>query len=983
MATAGAIEQALYALQTTGAPDADRYLNGVRRSPGVWDAVRSVLRAPAASPAAALFATRALYTRVREDWELGLPDDAARCDVFGIALEALACAAVRRESAALWHCGRTIGFALSMVGQPEMREHMWGALVECIAEDAVLQCEVLAAAVREIDDTSTRDEARHIIVRAFCHRCALYVIPIAVEVLASHHEHRVQRRIPELRSSVLCIQAWLGYADKRQVMRVLVESICVPELASDAAETLSELVGYTGTAPTVLVAVCEGLMDVFASVAATPERTRVQHAVSEVACALSDGNADELMEQGTPESENVALHATKLLWLCLEEGGNERTFFAAAEGWASWIAAASLVELSSGSVVLDQVPSVTCVVVRRMCSLPFTLAFVRGGGAHDDSDGKICTLDLLLEAAAALGVCRYIELLHPIFAAANLDEPCNICAALFALSVAGDVASIEGDAVARAVAPVLYRVVDIFESCASKCDNKSDTKSERGSAANGVMSGGEDATLHGLHAIGQAALGSLAGFAGILVRVESEEEYKRALRCAGSGISQHGVCKPACRLLYELADSNPRRMMMYLPELIPSVTAAAANMPMDVAELCVRALSRCASGLPSYAQREQALTLILAGPCQRLGSAMDYGASRLNADRLRAVARDVGMVNAAVHELNDNEAATRMFGRVQRSVFAVAMDQSDNAAVAGTVCKLFEVCVLPTLLDDDGDGGGGTVDGQKNRNGEGGGSDDRKERIVETQMQAGLQERLGLALSCMALSVECFERSGHSGETCWMESIASISPHIVGFLEGPVGTEAYAAAITCLSTSLAKCIHAVTRFTDGNWASRAEMTCALLSFTTSMLPTQPHPVTEHAAHLAPLLTNSLRTSHTAILRTSLKLWKALLHAPPPPCTPHLLTHAHGPIPIISALLAATTAGGRAGRSAADVAAALAGHDARTLRLWLAHALAQPDVPVRGVSPAAQGRLRDMVAATDESCRALRRVMWEVGRVCAG
>lgn len=844
-AAAANAEQALTVLHIgdSRVTQADRYLAGVRTSLVAWPVCCAIIRNPDSSHAALMFAANTIHARTRADW-LTFADDSHRMTAFNLALEGLCKAKSRTPgmstSSPVHFFGKTCGFCLNMAQTPNSRDLMWASLNSQIGTDPVLRCNTLAAVIQEIDQTSTTHVETYVIMRSFCQSKAAEVLSAPISILnkidSCSPANSGNLSVQDMRAGVLCLHAWQKYSEKIPITLVLLKAIRVPQLADDVSETLTEIVGYSGSNVQLLIGTCDGLISAFQATQRSHGECVVHHAIAEVACALSDGNADELMEQESKNSVVLAQKTTQLLSICLKSK-DDRAFFASVQGWTSWITAANLVEQSRARVVRDQVASVVYVVVQRMKSLQSIANLIDsdGNGSHEANDEMVCVRDLLLEATKSLGVGEYVKVTMPLFEAQWNASPHACCAALFSLSVAGE--SDEGvslhaedkDIVLR----LLGRIMDLVE--------------------NFIANPGNERT--GYASVKTTAMASLCSYAALLSGQGSEAEFHRALRCAGTGMLDGDVGEKATEFLYELADANPRRLTQFVAELISSGTGALPRMSEKAAINYVRSLSKVASALALPEERRKAMDAILANPCEHV---LWVCAEQKVAGAEESVRRALGLISAGLQEVNDNETAVGIFAQLRGAVFEIAVSHCAIETVSRAVCRLLEVCVLPTLLDDEQ-------------------PDEHKQRVDAATTPSSNCGRVVLAMSCMSLAAECFRRSGNDGETVWLSAVAQIAPYVLECLEGGFGTEVEGRALACVSVSLQHALEGLQAFTDGVYDAQSTMAVAYFRFATRLLggAASAGAVASNGLECAGVGLKGLQCEDISVVREALLWWKSV------------------------------------------------------------------------------------------------------------
>lgn len=835
---------------------------------------------------------------------------------------------------------------------------MWASLVAQLGTDPVLKCTALAALVQEVDQTSTTHVETYVVMRSFCQSKAREVLSAAVSILDTidtcPSANSRTMSVSDLRAGVLCLHAWQRYAERIAITLVLLKAIRVPQLADDVSETLTEIVGYSGSNVQLLMGTCDGLISAFQLAQGSPGECTVHHAIAEVACALSDGNADELLEQENKNAMVVAQKTTQLLTVCLKSK-DDRAFFASVQGWTSWITAANLVEQNQARVVLDQVASVVYLIVQRIKTLRFMADLIesQGHGSLETNDERICVRDLLLEATKSLGVGEYVKVVMPLFETQWNASPHSSCAALFSVAIAGE--HDEGTSLRAGekdvVLCLLGRIMDLVENFVAD-------------PANGK---------NGYASVKTAALASLCSYAALLSGQGSDAEFHRALRCAGTGMLDAHVSEKATEFLYELSDANPGRLTQFLGELVSSGTSALPQMSEKAASNCVKGLSKVASSLVSPEERRKAMDAILDEPCKYILWVCSQ--QKVTAAE-QGVCRSLGLISASLQEVNDNEIAVGIFARLRAAVFEIAVSHCANETVSRAVCRMLEVCVLPTLLDDEEQTR--HVTGELN---------DRAETGASLYPDSG---RVVLAMSCMSLAAECFRRSGKDGETVWLRAVAEIAPHVLECLEGGRGTEVEGRALACISVSLQHALEGLQAFTDGLYDAQSEMAVAYFRFAFRLLggAASAAAIVANSAECASVGLKGLQCDEIAVVREALLWWKSVFGPGLGETAGAVLAGAGGADRVARAFVCAARHTRCAG-AVADALFALCKWVAQVsgnadpdnvLRACLTAAFAAEGVPALGLDAKVREMLYRSCMNSTRSLRDFRQALREFGRI---
>lgn len=805
---------------------------------------------------------------------------------------------------------------------------MWNLMSQTLGTNSQMRCNALAAVVREVEETCT-DVQKHVMFRLFFRAKSSDVVPVATAILQTAFQDTCLASLQDLRAAILCMQAWQKYSDRVKITSILVQAIRLANLADDIAETLDEIIGYTGADINLLIAACDGLIASFQSVQGSDDEATVHHAIAEVACMVADGNADELMEQEDLPANTVTQKATHLLWLCLQSS-DERAFLAAVEGWSSWIGATNLIERGRGCVAQHQVSSVVSTVVQRMKCLQFVADVI--GETEESSSESICVRDFLLEATASLGTVEYIKVIVSL-----LDAPWNsstqaFCAALMAFAIAGEEVdcaglSLEGREV---LFGMLRRVMDVAE----------------GAVGDGTV------------ALKRAALSALGAHAATVAQFASEEELSRAMRCVRAGILDGNVSVHAAEFLFRFAEARAERLGPFLQELLQMGTDAMLRMPGRAAEFYIRGLGKIVGMLKGFERRFSAMEVVL-GPASR--RVLWTREERDGVDK-EGLGQALGLVSVGLQEVNDNSVALAVFGRLRSVVFEVALEHCGDGIVSKNVCKLLEVAVLPTLIDDGCEEGGGTD-----------------------------AARVGLAMACMTLAAECFRRSGRFGESCWLGAVGKIAPHVLECLEGSFDSETEGMAFSCLTMALGHALDGLRDFSGTIFDSRAGMATKYFRFAGTLLSrsVRRSPVCPHATECARAGLLGLQCEDLRLVREALVWWKAVFRPMVGSETTRLVLTGGGGADAVATRLVFAARHWRCAGGVCDALFALAkwvakdvgGEAGEVLRACLGKAFRDVEVVARGLD----GSVREMVfrrcMEAVRSQQEMRSALREFGRIC--
>lgn len=793
---ASRIEEALHILQhgDKRITQADRYLSSIRSSPVAWSACVAIIRNPESSQPALMFAAGTMRTRTIEDWST-FGDISKQFAVFNLALEGLKNdLSASSVSSPIHSFGRTCGFCLGMASSPAMRTAMWDLLAAKLCDDIVFRCKVLAAVVLEVDQFKG-NHTRFSPLQLFFRSKAADVLSSAISVVSVVDLNNLSA-LPtaDLRAAVMCINQWQKYADMANVIvPVLCRAIRIPQIADDIGETLNEVVGFSATSIELLGGTCDELMISFQAAQGTFAEAKVNHAIAEVVCALSEGNADDIMEQEDQRYWLVAKKCTDLLRLCVNSC-DDSTFFAAVEAWSSWVTAAYLNKNSR--VIEDQLPALIGAVVERLCVLEFVTTLVSPGedDAHEFVGERTSVSDLLEQAGKSLGTMMYLKTLSARFNGLHQLSPQAFCACSFALTVAGEDLEVDTltDQGKESVCSLLRDILTLVESWTS----------------------GSEQQNGGLKAPIRAALNTLSSFASFLVVFASDPDFYRVLRCIGVCAVQDDIRESTAKFLFELADANPMRVGQFLGELLSSVKFAMPQMSDATALYWVRGLASTASVISDNQQQIRMISAIVEDECELV---MRSAAGGLDIANLGRLTRALRLISASLQELNNSEVATVLFERLQPSVFKLAVEYCMHSLVAEAICRLLVVCVSPTQMEDTRSLWGS------------------QSSIDHLEINGEDARRLALALSFLDLVGECFRHSGDNGETAWLQALCEISPIVLDCLDVCSDRGLVANVIPCLSRSLENCFYGLEAFTNGNYEMQPTMTSSCFRFASKLL----------------------------------------------------------------------------------------------------------------------------------------------------
>lgn len=944
---------------------ADRYLNDVRISPLAWPIVSALISNPSTTQPALLFAANTVFVRLRSDW-LSFTNDAERLTAFTVAVDG-ACHIHLCKSTSLsplHSFGKACGFALAIASNQSLRQSMWSLLMSRMSCDPVRKCHVLAAVANQFEETSTRNDTFYSIARAFCQQHVAHVIaePVAILNACDPPLVRGDQSISNLCAAVTCIKAWSGFADKPLMAHVLLRALPIPQLADDVAETMSEIVGYSGTSHTLLLQVCDALITIFQLVSTTVACEVVQHAIAEIACMLVEGNADELMEQDAMESKLVAARVTQLLWLCLKSC-NPRCFFAAVEGWTNWIAADGLVIDSRRVLHSDQLTAIVQLVVNRLAAMPVTAALVPWSEYGEDQGSDYCSeisraRDLLLTICSSVGIPSYTNSVVPFLQQDKASSGNLICAAMFALSIAGEAQDglFEGDYACATTTAALGKVMDILE---------------------GLSREQSDMDMTICTNVRRQGMQCLGAFSFVVGAQCSDVDFQRVVRLAATGVYDSEVCLEAGKVMYEMSQQEANRLLPFLGELISSCTAAMERMSTRAACMWVCALARTASALRLHKERLEGLSRILRASCKHV---RDVGRGNVVEEVEEGLCRHLTLISKAMHEMNDNVVRLHLFGGLRDVVAELSLKYCADGGISRAICRLLETCVLPTLMDEE--------ESEDDRDGR----DTRRDRL-DAQME-NEERRVELAMWCASLAAECFERCGAGGEMCWLQTVKDICPHLLSGLDGEISQETEEKVLQVVCRVLGTSVTVVTRNCGGDYDTRADMATCMLKLgslvvthgTSSKVVGRP----EMCADMSRAALHGLRCRNANVVRESLTFWKRTFRGETDAVVWRRLLGAAGGAKMVTAGVLCAARVGRVGSAAADtvfgMCAVVAGAERRdageVLLQCLREAFAGDDVPRQGLDRRVKEMLFCGCVSSVRSKREFRRALDDLGRVCA-
>ncbi|CAN8061927.1 unnamed protein product [Agarophyton chilense] len=922
--------------------EADRYLSHARTSPQLWNVLPALLNSP--SQPQLLFAAHALYTRIHADWLV--MDQSSRSAAVSLALGALMSPSLDQQnqatrSSAVYYFGKALGDAVSRSPQ-SFQESMWEMLVLKLRDKPALKCDVMAAIAAEMDQNATSHVANHVQIRAFCRCKAHQVVPDAVFLLISCPRNGpiTEEQMQLFKAAVQCLQAWTPYADKMQIANALLHVIVVPQLAQSGTEALNEIVGYSGTSLPLLLSTTKGLMAAFHG-ASGPDAHSIHHAISEVVCSLSDGNADELMEQQTEQSREVIRNVIDLLWTCLN-APDKSSFFAAIEGWMAWIAADHLMQEDQARLGSERICAVLTVVIRRMESLGFVRDQLNPNLVDCESEEeKGPVLDLLATGALSIGHHQYLALVSKFLSTDDSMPPTQICAALEAIGASKD--SVEDTNIDEREwnksKQLLERVLDLAIV----------------RSANGISN---DAVFHWQTALQRSALSALASHSVLLTR--DEKLFHRTAACAANVLLKNEVADRGATLLQSLAEIQPHSLLPFLGDLITALNQSVSGMSTGAAEQAMYAVANIASLLPVRQERVNALEDMVRKPCERLCIAAAGGIeASLNEPVL---CRDLTLLSTAMRVYNDHEAVAFVFQRVREAVFYLARRQCGNGMISKAICSLLEVNTLPTLFDEDDETSG-----------------DRACFRDE-------KSRLHLIMAVTKLLGECFKDSGPDGEDVWLKAMTKLIPDLVTGVEDALGT-CDGEPLKCITECVGCAVVGLNMFSGSDYDTQPDMTRMFLKLVSTLTKRASSALLPVASEISRIAVGTMYCHNVGNVKVSLNFWKALFsRTAGAPLQQTVLNIANGPNGVCAGALCAA----RNSRCASDVADVLFAmcriisgemDENQILRDCLKAAFSVGSVPKEGLDRNVREMLFRGCYDSAGSKKDFRKALDEVGRVC--
>eukprot|EP00178_Gracilaria_changii_P007991 TRINITY_DN2474_c0_g1_i1.p1 TRINITY_DN2474_c0_g1~~TRINITY_DN2474_c0_g1_i1.p1 ORF type:complete len:961 (+),score=151.44 TRINITY_DN2474_c0_g1_i1:410-3292(+) len=925
--------------------EADRYLAQARASPQLWHILPALLTSP--SQPQLLFAAQALYTRIRADWLV--MDNNARSAAVSLAVEALLSPALAQQnqstrSSAVYYFGKALGGAVSRSPQA-FQEPMWDMLILKLREKPALKCDAMAAIAAEIDQNATSHVANHVQIRAFCRSKSHQVVPDAVFLLLSNRGNEIpsEEQVQQLKAAIQCLQAWAPYSDKMQIANALLHVIAIPQLAQYATEALNEIVGYSGTSLSLLLSTTKGLAAAFHG-ASGPDAHTIHHAISEVVCALSEWNADELMEQQTEQSGEVIRSVIDLLWTCLN-APDKSSFFAAIEGWMAWIAADHLMQEDQARLGSDRICAVLSVVIQRMQSLSFIRDHFNpelDDGGSEEEKGPI--LDLLATGALSIGHQKYLDLIFTFLPENDNTSPSQVCAALEALGASKD--SAEDADIDELEWHKAHKVLDrVLRLAEVGSDNGT-------SLANGL-------SHHWQTVLQRSALSALASHC-LLLRRDEKLFYRTAV-CAVNALQRQELANSGATLLQSLSEIQALSLLPFLRELVTALNQSVSGLSTAAAEKATHAVASVASLLQMRQERVNALEEMVRKPCERLCSAAacDVDVSLDDA----VLCRDLALLSTAMRVYNDHEAVAFVFQRVREPVFHLAQRHCGNGLISKAICNLFEINALPTLFDDEDEPNSDRVHAR-----------DEKSRL---QLIVAITKCLG----------ECFKDSGPDGEDVWLKTMNKLIPDLVTGVEDVFGSLS-GEALDCVTECVQSGIVGLNMFSGGNYDTQPEMTRLFFKLVTTLTSRASSALLPVASEISMTAMKTLYCSNVGNVKASLNFWKALFSRTAGVSLQQaILNVASGPNGVSAGALCAA----RNSRCASDVADVLFAmcriisgevDENAILRDCLKAAFGVDSVPKEGLDRNVREMLFRGCYASVGNKKEFRQALDEFGRVCS-
>lgn len=857
LATPDQIETALSVLHSGDArlAQANTFLTQVASAPTAWPLLSNLIRSSTTSAAALRFAANTLLSRLRADW-LSFPDLSARHEAVSLAITAAAQAPLNGPLHAL---GTACGFALALCESGLQREACWNAITQSqITTHSTRHCLVFAAVAQEarrVANTAPIHSFR-IDLEQFL---AAHVAPVLTPALTILHNNNIAD-VVELRAAVACVSAWRWYAEPSSIGVIasgLAHAIATPTAASDAAEALAEVVGYSATPPGLIAAVCRSLLETHSGC----DAVEVRHAIAEVACAISDGNADDLMDQETYTSNadvRLAIAAeTQLLAATLSDDSDYKPFFAALDGWGNWVAASTV----GGRVILSnhQIAAVVSRVVSRVADLPVVTALAplpsplnSSASASYDMEGdwedfseyasEVGSIrDILYAACTAVGMPKFLEAASSqVLSVTGVQGSRDtlIASCLFSVLVAGDVHVEREDM--SALESVLRAVVQLLQQC----------------------------TTPEIRRLGFACLcahmqsvltcAQLTPFVDDVVRLAATEVHSMPASVSCNRNANGRV--QAAQLLELVAEKIPARLIQLLPELVASSSSITSwNSAGPAAQYFSHALGLAVGTLSSTDARCETVWAIVAVPCEQIeGLWRQWGIG--NNQEVHAqkqhLCKWLDVVSAVLRGVNDDRVGAQIFSRIKQAVGDISLKCASNAMIARSVCRFIEVCALPTLVDDENErtdvmGGSAKADTTQLTQQQSGkdktqtqstgthtgvrhqqqsqqdthSTPRRRRRPPNSESEIGSVDKgADVTLRCIALATQCFERSGPSGEICWIRSMREMCVHLA---PGDAFSHGY---------SIDSTLRAVSAFCEGDLFSQPDLISAALSLAATVAP---------------------------------------------------------------------------------------------------------------------------------------------------
>lgn len=909
--------------------EADRFLATVRLSPSVWPVLHALIHSPP-SQLHLTFAARTLHMRMRTEF-LAF-DERSRADAFSLAVDgALRSATLLQGSHSPVHYfSCAVGYVVGQASPP-MREEMWRALHDKFT-DPILRCNVLAAVVQETNDSSVFDVARRAETKQFWRKKAGEVLPVAMSLL---HPPGVtsESYTLRLRAGIACLHTWWRYGKKYDAAMALLPVLSSAGLAGAVGETLAEIVSYSGTSLDLLGSVCDGLALTFRNNAAVSPN-EIHHAIAEVCCAMSEGNADDVVRRGE-ETRIVAQKVTELLWLCLKSP-DDKAFCAALNGWSPWITAETFAKQWQRKLGKTQVALLVDTVVQRMSMLQFVKAIVHPEESDmvESSYEKGFVTSFLLQASACLGTAEYVRVVCPLLTTPRTQNAYSVCAALTALAAAGEsMTTFESSSEDGEIIHVMLdAVLSLLESCHSIRNNVGSSHAIRAC---------------GLHLLSCYEAG---------LHESSDATLLRAIRCAGTGILDTSVNEEAAQLLLDLAEMNGTRIVSFLPDLLASCKQVLPRMPIKAAEKCVKALGTLTLGLNEH-DRCKAMGELLSDLCHGVRWAIREKRVHEHEDD---ICRSLTLICSAIEDLRYDGNCKRIFGSMQDDIFAMAGEHCTRAELSKCVCRFLQVFAVPVLM----------------------GYGEEEEEDGDAQRAAYMEERTQLAMRCAEVASETFVRSGSGAEAEWLGVLGEALDAVVSAADKGVH-----AAQTCLTVSFTRGTQGLSKLCQSGYDTRPDVTIGYLRISNHLIGGSGNSLLPFVEGMTGVAMGCMKSTNASIVKEALLYFRKGFGYGQTGRMGEAVVAAGGGAGCVAAGILSGTQMRKCCRYVADVLYALVrvvsgGCDAGVMVELLKEGFRRNDVPLQGLDAAERERLLAGCCKAVESNRMmLLRALCEIARTC--